>query len=335
MKKQIIILLTVFSLTLGLLFTEFPRHEAKAASIPWGSAAWYIIKKGSNYLYNVPAQVSSGAYGKTVSPGSITLNGSKYGASAMYNVKSLSTSHSLALTAQSDIISMLYKKYSLLVINPHGNYTINTSITAGVYRGFKFGLKGTYKVQFVSNSKYKLAPYISYRYDSANSTFGTRSLDNTNLGIDVQQSDSQINGGESAYTKGYGDLVNPSWGQNVTESFDKKEITVGTLFDQFSDNGKTVFSMKNYAPNDTVNISDTIREVDYDPQNNLTNLFFSSDQSDTNYLVYKGDLRNIFSKGSKFIQKMRVVQLGDNSTFRLPDYFKYVLDNNGTAPTYK
>ncbi|WP_260240630.1 hypothetical protein, partial [Levilactobacillus brevis] len=59
---------------------------ALAATVPWGSIAWKIVQKASNKVYNVKASISKRKYGVTSTPGTITLNGSKYGASAMYNV---------------------------------------------------------------------------------------------------------------------------------------------------------------------------------------------------------------------------------------------------------
>lgn len=308
---------------------SLPIQKTNAASIPWGKAAWIIVKKGSDAVYNVPASSSSGKYGQTSTPGSIEFNGSKYGASAKYTVTSQSTKHSLALYAQANPVN-IGKKYSLVVLNPKGNYTINTSITPGVYRGFKFGLKGNYTVQFVANNKLKMTPYVAYRYDSANSVYGTKIAS----GTDVLQRDSKINSNETSYVNGYGEMATASWGSNVVRDFNDKQINVHQLFEQFNDNGKTVYSLKNYQAGDTIKLNDKVREVDFDAANNESKIFFESNQSNDEYLKYKGDLRSELKPGVTFTKNMNVQNLGNNASFRLPDYFKYLLDNENSAPNF-
>lgn len=312
-------------------------ESIKAAKVPWASIAWKVVQKASNKVYNVKASISKGKYGVTSTPGTITLNGSKYGASAMYNVKSLSTKHSLALFANSDPISMMLKKYSLLVITPKGHYTVNTSINPGVYRGFKFGLKGTYKVQFVSNKKFKLAPYVAYRYDSANSIYKTNSLvestdDQAQSTSDISQSDSQINGGQTFDDSPYGDLIRPSWGSGVVSTPTSSQLTVAQLYDQFTDNGHSVYSMKSYVVGDVIHVHDQISSLDYDNTSNSTQVYFASNPDD--FLEFNGNLTRTLKVGDTFNKNMRVEQMGNNSKFRIPDYFKYVMDHNGEYPNF-
>ncbi|MFD1411026.1 hypothetical protein [Lapidilactobacillus gannanensis] len=328
--KKVLTSITVAVALLGAFSMTGTQRKVQAASVLWGKMVWAVLKKGSSAVYNIPASLSSGAYGQTVTPGSIELNGSKYGASAMYNVTSQSTAHSLALYAQADLLN-LGRKYSLLVLNPHGNYTINTSITPGVYRGFKFGLIGTYKAQFVANSKLKLAPYIAYRYDSANSTFGTRSL---SLIEDTIQQDSEINGGQTSYSAGYGEMVTPTWANNVSDQTHKTELNVHELFMESYDNGSVVLSMKDYVPGDQVVVNDVIKQVEYDAENNETKIYFNSTESDE-YLKYAGDLTQTLLPGERFEKKMSIEQVGNNSIFRLPSYFKYLLDHDNNAPSFE
>ena len=335
MKKNCLLIALGISI-MGVQGIVFPK-PIKAAKVPWGGVAWKIVQKASNKAYNVKASISKGKYGVTSTPGTITLNGSKYGASAMYNVKSLSTKHSLAMFANSDPISMMLKKYSLLVINPKGHYTVNTSINPGVYRGFKFGLKGTYKVQFVSNTKFKLAPYVAYRYDSANSIYKTNSLvDSTNNqgqnDSDTIQSDSQINGGQTVNDLPYGDLIKPSWGSGVVSTPTSSQLTVGQLYDQFEDNDHAVYSMKSYVVGDTIHVHDQVSSLNYDNATNSTQVYFASNSND--FLEFNGDLTHTIKVGDTFDKNMKVEQMGNNNEFRIPDYFKYVIDHNGEYPNF-
>lgn len=328
---------SVCAVAMSTCFMAQVPQVADAATSPL-APVWWIAKKGAkagfNYasdkFYNVKPSIKKGKYGIESTPGSITLNGSKYGASAMYNVKSLSTKHSLALHATGGVTT-LFKKYSLIVINPKGNFTINTSITTGVYRGFKFGLKGTYKVLFVANNKYKLAPIISYRYDSGNKTFGTRVAARNRTTTNTAPV--TMENGDYVSVAGYGDLTRPSWGAStVDEKKSSDTLTVSELYDQMMDNGSAVYSVKSYKAGDTIKVSDTVTGLEYDQEADATKLFFNND-ADV-YLEYCGDLTSAIKPGDHFTKEMPVVQLGNSSMFRLPTYFKYVVDNPGSYPSY-
>lgn len=225
--------------------------------------------------------------------------------------------------------------YSLIVINPHGNKTINTTVKPGVYRGFKFGLTGKYVAHFVLNNKVKMAPYIAYRNDDANSGLGTHSLINGSQGhYDRPQLDSEVNGGQSAFTTGYGDLNRPSWRDQYTAPTSEK-ISVADLVSEVQDGEQPVFSTKHYLAGDTIHVKDTIDQVSYDAETNETGLTFNSGTNESAPMRYHGDLRSELKSGDDFTQDMSVEQLGDNPEFRLPDYLKYLVDHNSHAPEYK
>lgn len=196
-----------------------------------------IALRASGRFYNIKPKVSSGKYGQTVTPGTITLNGKKYGASAMFNVKSTSTKHSIALYAKG-WVDTLFHKYSLIVINPHGHYTINAS----------------------------------------------------------------------------------------------NKLSVSQLYNQLNDNGTAVYSMKSYKAGDRINVSDVITGTQYDSSTDSTKLFFGNVNT---YLEYSGNLTNTLKPGMHFDRTMTVEQLGNSSAYRVPDYFKQVLDNEGNNyPSY-
>lgn len=301
-------------------------NSVEAVKINWGTV-WKIALRASGRFYNIKPKVSTGKYGQTVTPGTITLNGKKYGASAMFNVKSTSTKHSIALYAKG-WVDTLFHKYSLIVINPHGHYTINASITTGVYRGFKFGLKGTYKVLFVANNKYKLAPYIAYRRDSANKIFGTSAIALPGTSS-ITTTDEAGNKFENVL--GYGKLLYPSWGSKTIGNA-SKQISVSQLYSQLTDNGTAVYSMKSYKAGDKIKISDVITGTQYDSSTDSTKLFFGNVNT---YLEYSGNLTNTLKPGMHFDKTMTVEQLGNNAAYRVPDYFKQVLDNDeNNYPSY-
>lgn len=271
-------------------------------------------------------------YGVTLTPGTVAFNGPKYGTSVSHDIQSASKKHSVAFYAMSNPFAW-GTNYSLIVINPHGNKTINTIVKPGVHRGFKFGLTGKYVAHFVSNNKNTLAPFVAYRYDDANSGLGTHSLFGNHGHYDWPQLESDITDGQVAYANGYGDLDRPSWRDNFTAPNTEK-ITVADLISEVQDGEKTVFSTKHYLTGDTIHVDDTIYQVTYDNESNETSLTFNSGSKDSTPMRYHGDLRSELKPGDKFTQDMNVEQLGDNPEFRLPDYLKYLVDHNSNAPEY-
>ncbi|MGQ5708979.1 hypothetical protein [Lactobacillus sp. PSON] len=315
-----IIVLIITIMGIGLSSNS---NDANALKFPWGGL-WKIAARYSDRFFRISPHVYNGPYGRVSTPGTVILNGSKYGSSAMYNIKARSTKNSLALYAKGSPRT-LFNKYSLIVINPHGHYTINAAITTGVYRGFKFGLRGTYKVIFASNTYYELAPYVSYRKDSANRIFGTSAVAIPNT---INNSNNQNDKFENV---GYGSMLYPSWGTG-TQGTPAKTLTVAQLYNQLDDNGTGVYSTKSYLPGSTITVSDTVTGVEYEPSTNSTELFFGSPNI---YLEYQGNLTNVIKPGTHFEKAMKVEQLGNNAAYRLPDYFKYLLDNNESSyPSY-
>jgi len=285
-------------------------------------------------MYNISPEVTSSKYGVTISPGTIEFNGKKYGSSASHDIQSASKKHSVAFYMMADPFHW-GTNYSLIVINPHHNKTINTTVKPGVYRGFQFGLTGKYVAHFVLNNKIKMAPFIAYRNDNANSGLGTHGLISGSHGnYDRPQLDSEINGGQSAFTTGYGDLNRPSWGDQFTAP-NVEHISVADLVTEVQDHAQPVFSTKHYLAGDTIHVKDTVNQVTYDSETNETSLTFKSNTKETAPMRYQGDLRPILKSGDSFTQDMRVEQLGDNPDFRLPDYLKYLVDHDGHAPKYK
>lgn len=309
-----------------------PENDETDRGVPWAKGVWYLAKKVANGLYNVKPVYTKTKYGETSSPGSIVLNGPKYGASAQFKVNSLSTKHSLALYSLANPVDMFGKKYSLLVVNPHGNNTINTSITPGVYRGFKFGLKGVYKCNFISNTKTKMAPFVAYRYDGANSVYGTHSMP-IDQGNNEQSNSDGLTTSNSAYTSGYGNMERPSWRDNFV-SQDNKNLSVNSLFNEVKDGNKTVYSTKHYLAGDVIVVRDLIDTSSYNPKTNETTLTFKSSSSSDIKLRYKGNLTTTLKPGKEFKQDMKVKELGSNPEFRLPEYMKSLLDNKNKAPEF-
>lgn len=345
MKKKLMLSVLV----LGVLATSVVPSVANAAEVGapdqnqevltrgipvWAKVAWKITKKVSNGLYNISPEITTNKYGVTTSPGSIEFNGKKYGTSASHDIQSASTKHSVAFYTMANAF-LWGTNYSLIVINPHGNKTINTSVKPGVYRGFKFGLTGKYVAHFVLNNKVKMAPYIAYRNDDANSGLGTHGLINGSHGhYDRPQLDSEVNGGQSAFTTGYGDLNRPSWRDKFTMP-SSEHISVADLVTEVQDGEQPVFSTKHYLAGDMIHIKDTVDQVIYNAETNETSLTFASGTKDSTPMRYHGDLRFKLKSGDEFAQDMSVEQLGDNPEFRLPDYLKYLVDHDSHAPEYK
>lgn len=153
MKKKIS--LFVIAISMLLSFSTIVQSVDVTNWIVKG--VFYVLKKGANVWYEIPAEISKGEYGATVTPGTLDFNKGDVGASVTFDVASQSTNHSLALYGTSSPIN--YGKHlSIIVVNPNGNDTVNTSVTPGQRRGFKFGLTGTYNARFVVNDSWRMAP---------------------------------------------------------------------------------------------------------------------------------------------------------------------------------
>lgn len=327
MKKKIISTIIVLGL-LCLSFGAFAPsgNVAEAASVTsWiKKGVFYVLEKGANNWYTVKANTSTGPYGATVTPGTLNFNSGKIGASVKFNIAAQSTKHSLSVYALSSPVN-LGKKLSIIVTNPKGNDTINTSVNPGQYKGFKFGLTGTYVARFVINNSWKAAPYVGYRYDDAYKTYGTRSMLDTD-----SQPDTEV---EVVQTENYGDLIEPEFSKQVEVSNTNGTINIKDLLTLMTDdNGNYAVSIRNYDVGDTIKFSDQIYSLEYDSENNNTELFFESQHNEEDYLKFKGDLTKDFVVGDTFTIDMVVESLSEGNELKMPSYYKYLMDNENEAP---
>lgn len=331
-KKIILSSSIVGTLVTGLYATETvftSKNQVVHAAIPkWiKTLAFKAIGKGSNKIYNINASMTTGKYGETVTPGTIAFNGSKYGAEVSFNVNAISTKHSLALYATTDPLNW-GSKISVILRNPSGTRVINTSVTSGQYKGITFTKTGNYEASFVSNSNKKWAPYISYRYDKANGNYGTKSILEDNL-----SNDTDANPYEEV--DGYGKILTPVWDGKAPIIEDKqKSLDINQLLNQLKDDiGMYVYSLRDYKENETINFSDTIKDIVYDEDFNETTFTFDTENPEENSLKFNGDLTNVYYKNNTLSLKFNVEKLADNSdTFEVPNYFKYLIDNENKAP---
>lgn len=327
MKKKLISTMVILSICF-LSFGSFSSSEnaAEAASVTsWiKKGVFYVLKKGANNWYTINANTSTGPYGATVTPGTLNFNQGNVGASVKFNVASQSTKHSLAVYALSSPINF-GKKLSIIVTNPKGNDTLNTSVNPGQYRGFKFGLTGTYVARFVINNSWKAAPYVAYRYDDAYKTYGTKSLV-----VNEPISDTIV---DVVETEDYGDLIEPEFLKNVEVSSTNGTINIKDLLTLMTDdNGNYAVSIRNYNVGDIIQFSDQIYSLEYDSEDNNTKIFFESQHEEEDYLKFNGDLTKNFVIGEEFSIDMAVESLSEKDELKLPSYYKYLMDNENKAP---
>lgn len=331
-KKIILSSSILGTLVTGLYASEtifIPKNQVVQAAIPkWiKTLAFKAVGKVANKIYNVKATITTGKYGETVTPGTLEFNGSKYGAEVSFNVNAVSTKHSLALYATTNPINW-GSKISVILRNPSGTRVINTSVTSGQYKGIAFTKTGNYEASFVSNSKIKWAPYVSYRYDKANGNYGTKSIMEDNL---LNDTDTNL----YEEVEGYGKILTPIWDDKEPIIEDKQEsLSINQLLDQMKDDtGMYVYSLRDYKENETINFSDTIKDVVYDEEFNETTFIFNTENSEENSLKFSGDLTNTYHENDTLSLKFNVEKLADTSdTFEVPNYFKYLIDNENKAP---
>lgn len=328
MKKKIMsAIMVVLSVSLLSLATFSPSENiAEAASVTsWiKKGVFYVLKKGANNWYTINANTSTGPYGATVTPGTLNFNQGNVGASVKFDVAAQSTKHSLAVYALSSPVN-LGKKLSIIVTNPNGSDTINTSVNPGQYKGFKFGLTGTYVARFVINNSWKAAPYVAYRYDDAYKTYGTKGM------VAVEPLSETII--DVVETENYGELIEPKFLNSVEVSSTNGIINIKDLFKLMTDdNGNYAVSIRNYDVGDTIKLSDHIYSLEYDLENNDTKIFFESQHDEEDYLKFKGDLTNKLVVGEVFSIDMAVETLSEGNELKLPSYYKYLMDNENEAP---
>lgn len=324
MKKRILIVLLIFSLIFPCITLTFQKETEAINVKSWlGKGLFYVLNKASNKFYSVKASVSVGKYGSTITPGSLYFNNGKVGTSVKYPVYAQAKGHSVAMYFTS-APSNWGKRMSLILTNSSGRDVINKSVTPEQYKGYKFPKKERYVARFVVSPKIKAAPYIAYRYDGANGVY--RSL--------LPEIGPTRNADEnSEYIEGYGDVVAAMWNEEKKKT-DKVRLNVFELFEQMRDDeGKFVYSMRNYTESDVITISDTIKELKYDKEDNETVFLFTSGQTEEYGLRFNGDLTSKYKKGQNFVLKFDVISLGDNKKYSVPEYFKYLIDNEGKAPT--
>lgn len=319
MKKKIITSLLVLGITLS---ASVAVVEAASVTTWIKKAVFYVLKKGANNWYTVKASTSTSKYGATVTPGTLSFNQGNVGASVKFNVLSKSTKHSMSVYTTSSFTNW-GKRVSLIVTNPKGNDTMNVSVNPGQYKGFKFGLTGTYVARFVVNDKWKLAPHVSYRYDDAYKTYGTRSLNPINLEPVV----------ETVETPEYGELVVPEFNDEINTVDLNSEINMKQFMTLMTDDqGEYVMGIRDYDIQDELHFKDNINSIMYDSETNETSIYFDSKNDEDSYLKFSGDIRDSLNIGDSLQLTMSIVSLDDEEKIKVPSYGKYLLDNENKAP---
>lgn len=316
---------TLSVLSLGVFTTISSGTNLVHAAIPsWMKSAFFkIISSVGNSTYNVNAGVTSGQYGETITPGSIAFNGSTYGAEVAYSINALSTNHSVALYASTSPVNW-GKSISVILRDPYGNRLINRSVNSGQWSGVSFSTTGTHEASFVSNTSTTWAPYIAYRYDKGYNIYGRSATPIVS---------------EEPYeaTSDYGNLITPAWNEdsngileNNFQSLSVKELNAQML----DDGGNYVYSLRDFNVNDIISFSDTIQDSQYNSESNETTFIFDLNSKEDNALKFSGDLTSVYSSGDILNLKFTVINLSnDSDTFAVPNYYKYLIDNDGQAPT--
>jgi len=330
LKKIVLTGATLSALTLGTLstFTVLSSEtQVVHAAIPgWMKKAFFkVVSAVGSRIYNVNASVTYGKYGETITPGTINFNGykgSKYGAEVAYNVNALSTNHSVAIYANTTPFNW-GKKISVILRNPSGTRLINKSVTSGQWSGVAFSRKGNHEVSFVSNTKTNWTPYIAYRYDTGYKVYGRSSTPIVTEEIYEETSD-------------YGKLVIPTWNEDNTESssIKNKKLNIHELNNQMlDDNGMYIYGLRDFEADEKIQFEDTIQTITYDSNINETTFVFDKEDAESSSLKFSGDLRNNFSDGDVLSLNFNTEYLTeDSNTFIVPDYYKYLIDNNNEAP---
>lgn len=322
------------------------KNEGDAAIIPWlQKLIWPIAKAGfkygSNYYYNVTPSVTYGAYGDTITPGSISFNSSTSGAGTHFDFQVASSSHDIVMYADAPWYQLFTGKISVMLENPYRNYVINNSVNPTQWQTYDPGPTGSYRAIWIQNSKETWTPYLVYRHNRgyiAQETIPNSQNELFKSTTALATSNKNGNLNEHLITvEKYGNIVSPSNNhkkakENKVQSF--TTLTAEELDQQFYDSELQVhvYGLKDYNAGDVIFLKDTIRAIKFDDERKNT-VFTVGDENIQHDLHFAGDITKKYEVGQTLELKFNVEYLiEDNSELTIIDYFKYALDNNNKAP---
>lgn len=308
--KSLFVMGSAFTLLFSATSTAYAKGKVPSIFVEaLKGTAWQLAKAGSNELMNVSGKTEYSDGWVRKSTGGIKFNSGENGASIQLKVN-LGKSN-LHLDAFPNIDPLHWnEQLSFILTSPDNKDVVSKTLTHNQHALFDSESPyGEYTARFIDESSLVWNCYLTLTDWDVES----RSSLNATYTIDPDT--------EQVYFIPSAEHLAPA---DSSETFSSKTLDTNMLLEQFFDNqiDNYVTSLKDYNIGDKVYFSDTIKNVEYDSEEDCTYISFDSSTGVVSW-PFDGDLTARFKTNDTLSLTFSVVEdfSDENIVFENLDYF--------------
>lgn len=272
-------------------------------------AVWKLIKAGSNKLIDVPGKTEYAEGWVRKSTGGINFNSEENGASIQIPVNLGKSNLNMDAFPYIDPLHW-NEKLSFILTSPENTDVISKTLTHNQHAFYDSASPyGEYTARFIEDSQLTWNCYVTL----TDWDVGARAItDNDYL---IKPTTDQV------YLIPSNEHLAPAKAPNSNST---PILNTNQLLNQFFDNNidNYVTSLKDYNIGDIVHFSDTIKNIEYDSNNDCTYISFDSSTGTVSW-PFQGNLTNRFNTNDTISLEFSVVEdfSNQNITFENINYF--------------